>query len=135
MSDATADRTQTADSTHVARALFAAIAGGDVDAVDALYHDDALVFMNTTGATLTKRKMLGVIRFLTTQVSELRYEDVRLQPTPTGFVQQHVLACRAPGGEEVRAHACLVAVVEDGRIRRLDEYLDAAAIAPLTTPR
>ncbi|MEZ4325068.1 MAG: nuclear transport factor 2 family protein [Polyangiales bacterium] len=123
--------------THsdVARALFAAIAAGDVATVDALYHDDAVVFMNTTGATLEKRKMLGVIRFLSTQVSQLRYEDVRLQPTPTGFVQQHVLACRAPGGEEVRAHACLVAVVEEGRIRRLDEYLDAAAIAPLTTPR
>ena len=132
MSDATARHAPAADSTHVARALFAAIAGGDVGAVDALYHDDALVFMNTTGATLTKRKMLGVIRFLTTQVSELRYEDVRLQPTPTGFVQQHVLACRAAGGEQVRAHACLVAVVEEGRIRRLDEYLDARAIAPLT---
>src|SRR5690606_5090088 len=75
--------------TNVARALFAAIAAGDVAAVAALYHDDALVFMNTTGATLSKRKMLGVIRFLSTQVSELRYEDVRVQPTPTGFVQQH----------------------------------------------
>ena len=42
------------------------------------------------------------------------------------------LACRAAGGEQVRAHACLVAVVEEGRIRRLDEYLDARAIAPLT---
>jgi ketosteroid isomerase-like protein len=119
------------DSTHVARALIAAITAGDVAAVDALYHDDAVVFQNTSGATLSKRKMLGVIRFLATGVSELRYEDVRVQPTPTGFVQQHVLACRSASGVPVRAHACLVATVEDGRIRRLDEYLDAAAIAPL----
>ena len=35
-------------------------------------------------------------------------------------------------GVEVRAHACIVARVDDGRIRRLDEYLDAAAIAALT---
>jgi ketosteroid isomerase-like protein len=128
MSDPGAARTP----LEVGDALFLAIARGDVDAVDALYHDDALVFMNTSGATLTKRKMLGVIRFLATSVTELRYEDVRRQPTPTGFVQQHVLACRAPGGEEVRAHACLVAVVDDGRIRRLDEYLDGAAIAALS---
>lgn len=119
------------DSTHVARALIAAITAGDVAAVDALYHDDAVVFQNTSGATLSKRKMLGVIRFLATGVSELRYEDVRVQPTPTGFVQQHVLACTSQSGVPVRAHACLVATVEDGRIRRLDEYLDAAAIAPL----
>ena len=46
-------------------------------------------------------------------------------------VQQHVLACTSSSGVPVRAHACLVATVEDGRIRRLDEYLDAAAIAPL----
>ena len=67
-----------------------------------------------------------------TRALELRYEDIRVQPTPTGFVQQHVLCCRSATGVEVRAHACLVATVEDGRIRRLDEYLDAAAIAPLT---
>ena len=116
----------------MARQLIAAITAGDVAAVDALYHDDAVVFQNTSGQTLSKRKMLGVIRFLATGVSELHYEDVRVQPTPTGFVQQHVLCCRSAAGVEVRAHACLVATVEDGRIRRLDEYLDAAAIAPLT---
>jgi len=120
------------DPTDVARQLIAAITTGNVAAVDALYHDDAVVFQNTSGATLSKRKMLGIIRFLATGVSELRYEDVRVQPTSTGFVQQHVLACRSAAGVEVRAHACLVATVEDGRIRRLDEYLDAAAIAPLT---
>lgn len=119
-------------SIEVAHRLIAAITGGNVAAVDALYHDDAVVFQNTSGQTLSKRKMLGVIRFLATGVSELRYEDIRVQPTPTGFVQQHVLCCRSAAGVDVRAHACLVATVEDGRIRRLDEYLDAAAIAPLT---
>jgi ketosteroid isomerase-like protein len=118
-------------SLQVAHDLIAAITAGDVHAVDALYHDDALVFQNTTGETLNKKRMLGIIRFLA-QVSELRYEDVRVQPTPTGFVQQHVLCCRSQSGEEVRAHACLVGTVDEGRIRRLDEYLDAASISALT---
>ena len=121
-----------ADPIHVARALIDAIERGDVDAVGALYHDDAEVHMNTSPRPLDRARMLGVIRFLATRVQDLRYEDITLQPTPTGFVQQHTLTCTAPGGESVRARACLVACVDAGRIRRLDEYLDAAAIAALS---
>jgi serine O-acetyltransferase len=44
------ERHAMSDDTHVARALIAAITAGDVAAVDALYHDDAVVFQNTSGS-------------------------------------------------------------------------------------
>jgi ketosteroid isomerase-like protein len=48
-------------------------------------------------------------------------------------VQQHVLRATAPDGRPVVCAACLVVEIEDGRIRRIDEYMDGAALAPLLT--
>lgn len=118
--------------TQIASDLTKAILAGDVDAVSALYHDDAVVWQNTSGRELSKKQMLRIIGFLATGVDGLRYEDVHVQETPAGFVQQHTLCCLSKAGVAVRAAACLVATVHDGRIARLDEYLDSAAIAALS---
>ena len=115
----------------MAQKLIACIVAGDVDGVAALYHDDARIWRNFDGRELGKDQMLKVIRFLATEVRGLDYQDVRLHVVPTGFVQQHVLVGTSAKGVAVRAPACLVAEVVDGRIRRLDEYLDSGALAPL----
>ena len=118
---------------HIALAdeLRQRIKAGDVAGVDALYHDDAIVWRNIDNRELVKKQMLRVIEFLAKQVSELRYEDVRVQATDDGYVQQHTLKCIAPSGEPVEARACLVVKVRDGKVVRLDEYLDSAAMVPL----
>lgn len=116
---------------EIARALTARLLAGDLESVAALYHDDAIVWRNVDGRELVKKQMLKVVAFLASEVKELAYTDVRVQGTSAGFVQQHTLCGVAPSGEKVRVHACLVATVEAGRIRRLDEYLDSAALAPL----
>lgn len=104
---------------------------GDVQGVDALHDDRAIVWRNVDNRELVKKQMLKVIEFLATQVTELRYEDVRVQATDTGYVQQHTLRCIAANGQAVEARACLVVTVEGGKVLRLDEYLDSAAMAPL----
>ncbi|HWV26572.1 MAG TPA: hypothetical protein VNZ66_05060 [Aeromicrobium sp.] len=68
-------------------------------------------------------------------VDDRRYTDRRIHTFPGGAVQQHVLrGTRRSTGEEVALHACVViSVGDDGRITRLDEYIDsaqAAALAP-----
>jgi ketosteroid isomerase-like protein len=47
---------------------------------------------------------------------------------PGGFVQRHVLHGKLASGELVAAPVCLVVHVADGRIERLYEYLDPAAV-------
>lgn len=115
----------------VARALTEKLLTGDVDGVGALYHDDAIVWRNLDDRELVKKQMMKVVTFLAKSVKDLRYANVRVQPTPEGFVQQHVLEGIAPSGEPVKAFACLVATLRDGRIARLDEYIDSAQLAPL----
>lgn len=116
---------------EVARRLMAAIEAGDVATVAELYADDMLGWRNIDRRELGKASMLRIIEFLAKQVRDLHYSGIRVQPTPTGYVQQHVLHATAADGTRVEAPACLVVSVEGGKIRRLDEYLDAAAVAAL----
>ncbi len=115
----------------VASSLTSRLLAGDVDGVAALYRDDAVIWRNIDGRELVKKQMLKVVAFLASEVTDLSYTDVRVQPTASGFVQQHTLRGVAPNGQPVTAHACLVATLEEGLIVRLEEYLDSAALAPL----
>ena len=118
--------------TDVADRLFAAIEAGDVDAVRDLYAPGAVVWHNTDGVEQTAEQNLVVLRWVVEHLADRRYEDVRRQPTASGFVQQHVLRCTRPDGVRVEVPACLVVTCEGGRITRLEEYLDSAHVARLT---
>jgi len=72
-----------------------------------------------------------VLGWLCANVSNRRYEKVRLQRTDTGFVQQHVLTGTIASGAKLELPACMVGVVKDGRILRLDEYFDPAHLGAL----
>lgn len=116
---------------EVAERLFAAIPAGDIDAVSELYHPDIVVWHNNDGVEQTAQDNLLVLRWVSRNIRQLRYEDIRRSETPAGFVQQHVLRGIAPDGTPLEVPACIVCVVENGKITRLDEYLDAAHTAPL----
>lgn len=121
------------DTSHVAlaRRLVASILAGDVAGVEALYHDDFSAWRCFDDRTLTRAQALKIVRILTSGLRDLRYDDVRVQPTPTGFVQQHTMRCTSARGEPVAAHVCMVATVVDGKLLRVDEYMDASQMAPL----
>ncbi|HXK26011.1 MAG TPA: nuclear transport factor 2 family protein [Myxococcota bacterium] len=115
----------------VARRLMGAIEAGDVATVAALYADDMVGWRNFDRRELGKAAMIRIIEFLAKQLRDLRYDAIRIALTPTGYVQQHVLHATAPDGTRIESPACLVVEVQGGQIRRLDEYLDSAAIAVL----
>jgi ketosteroid isomerase-like protein len=120
-----------ASKLDVARRLIQAIEAGDVATVASLYADDMVGWRSFDQKELPKKSMVRVIEFLVKHVRDVHYTNLRVEPTPTGYVEQHVLNATAPDGTKVVAPACLVVQVENGQIRRLDEYLDAATIAPL----
>ena len=119
------------ESLEVADKLFSAIQRGDLEAVRALYAPDAQIWHNHDGVTQDPNANLRVLAWVVQNISGVRYEDVRRQATPSGFVQQHVMRGTAPGGKVLALPACLVCTVSGGRITRLDEYLDSAQLAAL----
>jgi uncharacterized protein len=115
----------------VADDLFAAIEKGDVDAVRDIYAPDAVIWHNTDGIEQTVEQNLRTLQWVCDNLAERAYEDVRRTEYDGGFVQQHLLRF-TKGGERRELPACIVAAVAEGRITRIDEYLDSAHVARIT---
>jgi ketosteroid isomerase-like protein len=119
------------DALAVADRLFAAIEVGEVDAVRELYDPAVEVWHNTDRAAQGREENLATLDWVVRNLQGLRYTDVRRSATDDGFVQRHVLVATNRAGRRVEVPACVVATVRGGRITRLDEYLDSAAVAAM----
>ena len=115
----------------IARRLFAAVTAGDVDAVRELYAPDAVIWHNNDGVTQTVDENVRVLTWIAANVKGFGYDEQRCQPTPAGFVEQHVTRGVGPNGNAFAIPACVVCTVVDGRVTRLDEYLDSAHVAKI----
>ena len=123
-----------ADSSESIRAtaekFFDAIERGDPDTIHATYADDVAIWHNTDRETITREDNLVVLRAFIERAPKRRYTDRRLVVFPGGFVQQHLLIAEQANGKVLELPACIVCAVENGRITRLDEYIDAAPLGP-----
>lgn len=124
--------TQEKISLETADRLFKAIERGDVNAIKDIYAPHTKIWHNFDQVEQTVEQNLAVLGWVVANISEVSYSDIRRQATPTGFVQQHVLRGKLKAsGKEIAIPACIVCTVENGRITRLDEYLDSAQTAAL----
>jgi ketosteroid isomerase-like protein len=112
----------------VASRLFAAVERGDLDAVSALYAPEVEIWHNVTGRSQTREQNLSLLRSFIERVRERRYEVTARELFPGGFVQRHVLHGRLASGERIAAPVCIVIHVSNGKITRIFEYLDSAAV-------
>ena len=111
---------------------FTAAAGSaDPAVVRPLFTDDATIWHNVDGVTQSLDDMLTMLRWVVENLRGLRYADVRLHATPTGWVQQHELQATTPDGRAVAVPACIVFTVRDGRISALEEYLSSGSFGGL----
>lgn len=120
------------DVLALADRFVTAIERGDVDAVRACYHPEAVVWHNNDGVEQSVDQNLAVLRWMSRALPTRTYRVLRREALPDGFLQQHVLEAELPGGGTWSLDACVVVRVQDGQIVRLDEYLDSAQVAALT---
>ncbi|MFI0350821.1 nuclear transport factor 2 family protein [Actinomadura sp. 9N407] len=114
----------------------AAITAGDVDTLRSLYAPGALIWHNGPGegggAEQGVEDNLRTLRWLSRNLEGFRYEEIRRDPLPDGYVQRHVLRGTLPDGEPIEMAACLFVTVDgDGRIARIEEYADTRGGDPL----
>jgi ketosteroid isomerase-like protein len=109
----------------LAARFFAAIEAGDLEAFDACYSADAVVWHNYDRHRHRKELNVAVLGWLCQQIPDLHYEDVRRTILPGGFVQQHVLRGTTRAGARVDIPAMMRGWCADGHITRIDEYLDS----------
>ena len=112
----------------LAERFLAAIAAGDTDTVRGIYADDATIWHNFDDKDQSPTENLRTLGYLHSVLADMRYEDVRRIVLPDGYLQQHVLRATGPRAA-LEIHAALRVYITDGRISRLEEYLDPAPFA------
>lgn len=119
------------ETAALADRFFAAIEAGDIAAVRGLYADDAVIWHNFSGSGQSPDENVRVLAWMCARTVARRYEVTRREPVAGGFMQSHVLHLELADGQRLGMPACLLVTVADGRIARLEEYLDPAQSAPL----
>jgi ketosteroid isomerase-like protein len=115
--------------------FFAALEADDIDTLREIYAPDAVIWHNDDLIEQPVEDNLKVLQGLHRAVSGLRYDIVRRVPAADGVLQQHVLRGRLPNGAEVELHAAMYLQVRDGRITRIEEYLDSARRSSIRAAR
>ncbi|SEG86618.1 SnoaL-like domain-containing protein [Thermomonospora echinospora] len=121
---------------ELADRFIAAITGGDLDTLRAVYTPDALIWHNGPGAGGGSEQRvednLRTLRWLSANLRGISYDEIRRDTLPSGFVQRHVLRGSLSDGTAIEVATCLFATVtEDGRISRIEEYADTRGTDPL----
>jgi uncharacterized protein len=122
----------TADVLAVAERFFRAVEAGDVEAIRSIYAPDARIWHNNDRLEQTVDQNLRVLGWVARNLTDRHYRVQRRVAIPGGFMQQHVLEANTVGGP-FSMPACIVCEVKDGRITRLEEYLDSAQAGHLRT--
>jgi ketosteroid isomerase-like protein len=122
----------TADTaTTTAERLTRAIVENDADAMAEIYTPGAVVWHSTDQVELSLEQLQGLVRAIAA-IASARVDVTGLHVTDTGFVQTQKNSYALSNGGATSFHAALVARLDDdGRIVRLDEYLDSAGLTPL----
>lgn len=125
--------TTTGEKMLILDQFFAAIPKGQIETVKATYHPDCVIWHSNDNATQTVAENLPVLGWVAKNIKGIRYEEIVRTPMDTGqVIQQHVLRGVGPSGKELNIVACIVfTFTDDGRIIRLEEYLDSAQVAVL----
>ena len=123
-----------AEKVAVLDRFFAAIQAADIAVVESIYHPECVIWHNNDNLTQGVEDNLRTLGWVSKNIKELSYDDIRRTPMESGqVVQEHVLHGVAPNGKSVAVVACIVfSFSEDERITRLEEYLDSAQVAVIS---
>ncbi len=111
--------------------LMGAIERGDIDTIKTCYAPDVRIWHNFDEIDQTLEDNIKIMHWMAKRLLDRKYTIESRRYFANGWVQQHVLTGTTPSGTAFRMPACIICQVKDGRVTRLEEYLDTAQTAPL----
>ena len=109
-------------------AFFDAYENKRVDVLDRLYADDCIIWHNVFGRDTTRDENLEAMRKDRGQ-RRRTYNDRTINAFHDGFVIQYSLNGVQHDGHRGALWICIVGRVRDGKITRIDEYMDSGKFA------
>jgi ketosteroid isomerase-like protein len=92
---------------------------------------DAVVWHNYDQAEIPAATNMASLLALRAAFPDLRFDDLRVSHCGHLSIAQWVFTVTLPEGDVVRAPGCFVVHERDGRIVRVEEYMDSAQLAPV----
>ena len=126
------DHDPTASGLAAANCFFDGLLAGDLAALEAACAPGSILWINLSERERPLEGSLAGFASLRSKVPDLHMEDVRRRGVAGGFVEQHVLAGTMPSGDPLRVAGCFIGTVDDGRITRLEEYVDGSQAGALS---
>ena len=118
--------------TELAMRLVRALEAKDESTVQEIYSPDVRIWHNFDGKYQTLEENLRGLHWIHKRLSGIRYDVVRVIEFQGGYLQEHVLRGQLASGDSFAMPACVICMVENGRIVALNEYLDFTHTLPLT---
>jgi ketosteroid isomerase-like protein len=120
------------EANEVADRLFSSIEKQDIEALAELYAKDAVIWKNYNEIEIPAQSSLAFLKGVADYMEDIHYKNVRRSVFEGGFVQQHYFTGTIrESGDALSIPVCVIAQVEDGKIKRIDEYLDSAHRLPV----
>lgn len=115
--------------------FFDAISRGDLDEAQRRIHPEARAMQNVAGKEVGGRELLAGLRPLLDMLSGFAYENPRRVVGDDAVVEQHDVRLTREDGREVVLDVCIILRFDaEGRILRIDEYLDATPMKAFLAP-
>ena len=114
----------------VAEKIARLVADRDLDALREIYTPDAVIWHSSDDKEKTVEESVEATAAQLALSTELWFEEQKLTPTPTGYIDQHYACVKLTSGEQVRVPTCAVVTLEGDRIKRFNEYVELGPLAP-----
>ena len=118
---------QQQDVSATVERFFDALQTGDIASCEALFADDGVIWHNYDQQEQPKTQALAALAGLSQL--QARFEIVGRDVIADGCVQRHVVWVSLPDGLTTGIPAIQRISCADGRIQRIDEYMDSAQMA------
>jgi ketosteroid isomerase-like protein len=119
------------NKAQVANRLVEAIARGDADAMSDIFTADATIWHSTDQIEMSLPELQNMLRAISS-IATAEVAETGLRETSDGFVLTLKSTYQLKSGESTTFHAAqVVQLSPDGKITRVDEYLDNAGLDPL----
>lgn len=115
------------DVERVIERFFAAIQAGDRATIGELYADDVEVWHSATDRVADRATALAILDWLMAPGVQLAYDVVEQLIVGDRVARRHVLTVTVPDHEPIVMPVAIFLTIAGGRIRRIDEYVDAKA--------
>jgi peroxiredoxin/ketosteroid isomerase-like protein len=116
-------------ATEIAHKMFDALEARDLKTFRTFFTDDAVLWNNTGLVEITLNKAVSKLDMMLAVFKDIRIEQRDFIAIPGGIIAQYLQTGMSVTGKPMVLHAMLRFYIVDGRIKRLEEYIDSKETA------